>query len=384
MKKLTLAVVAALSFGQVWAQTSPTESSVQDEKVLNSAPINVDGYVTEQPVTDGELEGYKSELRQAKNMTEVSKEKSKTLEKFNDQADKLVEAEEDEAVSKLEREKKLQEISAKREKINQKLKCVAEKKTDGDCAEFANLVYRMNKDEVSTGQAAPLKTEAVAPVVSEGPKPFEVIKLLPYAGVTNYMGEIEKLETQFAGGLKLESNVAGRLSMGIGLNYSQLRTQDFRNNFGQGASWYTPYYNTFGRGREIEQSQMGLDLYAKFFITSGERFRPYVGAGLGYNRMTMRYNQNNQVPNFNQFNFGNEEYRTTYATGSLSAGTEVLITKGIGMNLELQYARGFGSGNSQNNLNPFNSPDQRRLQELGDEIIQASALSIFAGLLVIF
>jgi opacity protein-like surface antigen len=390
MKTLTLAVVLGLSFGQIWAQTveAPSEAAIQDERVLNSAPIDVDGYMADKPVTDGELEKLRSELRQAKDLTTISKEKSKTIDKFNDQADKLVEAEEEEAGSRLEREQKLQEIAAKREKINQKLKCVAEKRTDGECEEYSNLVNRMNKDEVSLNQAAPLKVEAAAPVVTTEKKAFEEIKLLPYAGVTNYMGKVERLETEFAGGLRLESNVSGRLSMGLGLNLSQLKTQDFKNNYGYGSSWYNSYGNgynmAYGRGREIEQSQMGLEIYAKFFITNGERFRPYVGAGLGYNRMTMKYNQNNQYNTYNMNSFGNEELNTTYGSGSLSAGTEVLITKSIGLNVEFQYARGFGSNNTQNGVSPYNAPDQRRLQELGDEIIQASALSIFAGLLVVF
>jgi hypothetical protein len=39
---------------------------------------------------------------------------------------------------------------------------------------------------------------------------------------------------------------------------------------------------------------------------------------------------------------------------------------------------------SKNGRNPYNSPDQRRLQELGDEIINSNALSIFAGAVVVF
>ena len=66
------------------------------------------------------------------------------------------------------------------------------------------------------------------------------------------------------------------------------------------------------------------------------------------------------------------------------AGSEVLITKNIGMNIELQYSRGFGSGDANNGVNPFNAPDQQRLQDLSNDIIGSNAISIFAGMVVNF
>ena len=84
-------------------------------------------------------------------------------------------------------------------------------------------------------------------------------------------------------------------------------------------------------------------------------------------------------------NFGGEEYRTSYFNGQVMAGTEVMITKGFGINVEATYSSGLGNSvSSQSSKNPFNNPDQNRLRELGDEIINSSAMSIFAGAVVIF
>ena len=61
MKSKNLMVLAlSLSFSAAYAQQT-------EEQVLNSAPINVDGYLAEErPVTDGELEQIRSELNKQK------------------------------------------------------------------------------------------------------------------------------------------------------------------------------------------------------------------------------------------------------------------------------------------------------------------------------
>ena len=172
--------------------------------------------------------------------------------------------------------------------------------------------------------------------------------------------------------------------MGLGLNYSTLKTQDFANNAYSAQSFGFGY-----QSREIQYKSMGLDLYSKFFITKGERFRPYVGAGLGYNRASSSYtetNNNNQTFNNGQtYNYGGEEFKTSYFSGTLLAGTEVMVTKSFGLNIEGSYATGLGNSlSSQASRNGNNNPDQNRLRELGTEIINASAMSIFAGAVIIF
>jgi opacity protein-like surface antigen len=379
-KTLALAVLASLTMGQVYAQ---------DDQVLNSDPINVDGYLHEKPVTDGELEGIKSELGKQKTMTGLNKEKAKELGKLSGQTEKLLESQDEYIDSKIESQKAIKEFNRKSAENEKKLKCLLEESTSPDCAKYVKnrRAEPEVREEISTVQAAPAKTtivEAAAPVAAGPLQPFEEIKLLPYAGVTNFQGDAEKLETEFAGGLRLESNVTDRLSIGVGFNYGQFNTEDFGGDYGN-QTYYPGYYNTYGEGRNIRFRGMGLDAYGKFFITKGERFRPYLGAGLGYQRMTLSYTENNEF-NGNNFgnNFGDEELTTGYINATLSAGTEVLITRSVGLNIEFQYSRGFGAGSTDNGIDPFNAPDQRRLEDLSEDIIGANALSVFAGALVIF
>ena len=375
MKTKTLLVLAlTLSFATAYAQN--------EEQVLNSAPINVDGYLAEErPVTDGELEQIKGEIRKQKNEVHLNKEKSKGFKELSKTTEKLSETTEEYLDEKKDAQKDIAEYNAK-------IKCLMEENPGADCDKY--IKREPVVQEVAVAQAAPVATSAENFPVGPSGKPFETIKLLPYIGGTQFNGKVEQLEAELAGGLRLESNISTRFSMGIGLNYTSLKTQDFANNgFAQQPAYNQGYYGAAGygmAGREIQYSSMGFDIYGKFFITQGERFRPYLGAGLGYNRASMNYTENNQyqTPNTNLM-FGDEKFQTSFFKASLSAGTEIMITRGFGLNIEAGYATGLGNSvSSQNAKSPINSPDQQRLRQLGEEIINASAISIFAGAVIIF
>ncbi len=377
MKSKSLAVILlGLSFSSVYAQT--------ENQVLNSDnPINVDGTLYEErAVSDSELESLKGTVKKYQTENTLYKEKTKVLNKVTNEAEKIGENAEEKIHAQVEAKRAENKAMEKIKKAEAKLKCLMDGASAEECSQFADA------DEVSTQQSATAELPAVTESVTEAPSEprsgaFEVIKLLPFAGGTNYNGKVENLEAEVAAGLRIESNINNRISMGVGLNYSALKTNDFANSL----NYMTPtYYGFYGsRGREIQFNTMGVDLYGKFFITNGERFRPYLGAGLGYNRATLKYSQNNPYSSRFYGNFGSEEFRASYINGSAAVGSEIMITKNVGINLEGSYSTGLGqSFSSQNSKNPYSSPDQRRLSDLGDEIISAHALSIFAGLLVTF
>lgn len=378
--KMLLGLILSLSFTQAYAQF--------EEQVLNSDPINVDGYLAEdRPVMDGELAGIRNELKKQKTSTQLNKEKSKDLGKLTNQTEKLLDSQEEYIESKIESTMAIKEFNKKVEENQKKLRCIMEESTDRDCEPYMKRYMKkakeaVEKQEVSTQQAAPLIQKTVE---APSEKIFEAIKVLPYAGGTSYNGEKEELEASLSAGLKVEANISRRFALGVGFNYSSLNTQDFAHNLFNNMNWNSGYYNHFGQqGREIQFKTMGLDLYGKFFVTNGERFRPYVGAGLGINRSDMKYAQNNSW-SYGYNNFGNESYKATYVSGSVALGSEIMITKNFGINLEANYLTGLGGsfGNDESK-NPFYNPDQKRLKELGDEIISAHALSIFVGAIVTF
>jgi hypothetical protein len=358
------------------------------EQVLNSDPINVDGYLHERQVTDGELEEIRNELKKQKMGTQLNKEKAKDLGKLTQQTEKLLESQDEYIDQKIESTHAIKDFNKKHEDNQKKLRCILEELNTPECEPFKRMSRKQKDDvvqEVRLSQAAAVSVKT-APDTSTSFGPFEAIKLMPYAGGTTYNGETEQLEAELAMGLRIESNINSRFSIGMGLNFAQLKTEDFAN---QGFNYGYQYYGAYGmRGREIQYRDMGLDLYGKFFITNGERFRPYLGAGMGYSRATMRYMANNphsQMGPYGMNYFGDENYKASFLSGRLMGGSEVMITRSFGINIEAAYSTGFGSGFSKEDArNPYSSPDQARLRQLGKEIINANALSIFAGAVVVF
>lgn len=379
--KNLVVLALTLSFATAYAQQA-------EEQVLNSAPINVDGYLLEdRPVTDGELEGIRSEISKQKTGTKLNKEKAKDLGKLTQQTEKLLESQDEYIDQKIESTQAIKEFNSKYEENQKKLRCIMEESDSAECDPFKSKYQKKKKVEVEevqdlkTAQAAPIVSTAEVSPVALG-NPFEEIRLLPFAGATTYSGKTESLETELSAGLRLESNITTRFSMGVGFNYNQMKTNDFANS--------NPYMNqgyvgAYGQqGREIQFKSMGIDLYGKFFITQSERFKPYIGAGLGYNRSSMKYSENN--PYFNNFGFyGSEEFNTSFVTGQLMLGSQIMITNNFGINIEGQYATGLGESlGSKSAKNVANSPDQSRLNDLGEEIINSSMLSIFAGAVIKF
>ncbi len=374
--KTLLALALTLSFATAFAQS--------EEQVLNSDPIDVDGYLKEKQVTDGELEQIRSEIRKQKNEVHLNKEKTKGFKELSKTTEKLSETTEEYIDEKKATQKEIAEY-------NKKIECLMKENPGPECDKYV----RNRRDEevvvqpVTTAAAAPVVSTAEVAPVTDGPlKPFEQLKLALTGGVTTYSGETETLRADNLG-LRAESNITDRFSMNVGFGYTNFQTEDFANNTYGNQGWSMPYYNQYGaKGREIEYKNFNFDIGGKFFIARTERFRPYIGLNVGYNMASLNYMKNdgfNASPFGYDYEFGNEEYKASFANLGLSLGTEILFTRSVGMTLQGAYSRGLGSSlSSENSKNVSNSPDQKRLGQLADEVIESNALSITAGLMVIF
>ncbi len=351
--------------------------------VLNSDPIDINGYVTEEEaVSDAELENVKGELRKQKTAIIVNKEKKKKYGELSRSTEKLADVTED-----MIEERKESQVTI--DKFNKKIDCLMAEGFKEGCEEF---VKRPIEDKVSVQQAAPVAPQVVETKV-EAPKTDEAfgstIKVMPYSGLTTLSSDNETLEAGLVGGVRVETNVNNRFSVGMGFKYTSLTTEDFggTNYINQG---YVDYYNSYYGGREIDYKNMNFDLYTKFYIIKNDRFRPYVGAGMGYNRTTMEYTNNNSASssyngNNYGYSFGSEEVVTSNVNVELMVGSEVKFSDSIGANLELNYSRSLGGNiSSENGINPYLAPDQQRLEDLSTELGEANIISLFAGLLVEF
>lgn len=376
MKTLTTKVMSTfIVMATTVATFSGATAFANDEQYLNSDPIDVTGRVVEVEATDQELENVKAELRKQKSTIRINKEKSKKYGQLSKSTEKLADATEDMIEERKESKKTIDEY-------NKKIDCLMNDNKGEACAQFVRGFKK--QDAVSTAQAAPVKQ-----VVKEVKKPSVIegkIKLIPVTGLTTYMSENENLEASVSLGLKVESNITSHVSVGAGINYNSLATKDYANtqfvNNG-----YSNVYNSFYNGREITYKNLSLDLYSKYFFVTGNRFKPYIGAGVKYNRSSMEYTDNRSLNNSYSINdqFGGEKINSTSLSFEAMLGSEISFTKNFGMNIELQYVKGIGSNlSAENGVNLNNAPDQRRLESLSKELSNANIVSAFAGILVKF
>lgn len=242
-----------------------------------------------------------------------------------------------------------------------------------------------SKDTVSTKQAAPQKETQI--VVIQAPQPksslAENVRVIPSVGVTNIQGEGINLESKYSVGLDVETMVTERIAIGVGVGYSTLELLDISDNWRS-----NPYYYDYS---ELKYNQLELRLNSKLFLTTNSRFRPYIGVGVAYNRVNMKYTgEENNDYNSSSWYYGTttnklpveEEFTSGYVSGNVSLGAEVKITKNIGLAIEGRYSRGLTGGIANETV--INSDRQARLDRLGEAITDSDFLSLNGGLLVTF
>lgn len=246
-------------------------------------------------------------------------------------------------------------------------------------------------DEVTTAQAAPQRVEAV--VVA--PTDTKNNKVTPFFGVANYSGENVDFESNLNLGLSLESEISKHFSVGVNFTYSTMDITDTANTYiNNGNQYYNPgyyqpyynngYYNTFGEGREMSYKRMALEVNSKFFITADTKIRPFIGLGIGYNRGSLKYNDDGGNYNYNGVNFGDEEYTSSFISGAATVGAEVSFSETIGAVVDVRYNKGLGDGFNSKSTQSFNNPDQVRLENVGTSIEEANQISLNAGLVIRF
>ena len=250
-----------------------------------------------------------------------------------------------------------------------------------------NMEAMDNMDTVQTYQAAPQRVVAPAPVVEE--KDYKN-KIIPYAGVRQFNGEnVDSFESKINAGITMENMITERFSIGLGVNYTQMDIAD-RN--------YFVGFNTFGFNNvnTINYSNINLNLNGKFFFTVDSKIRPYAGLGLGYNRTTLKYDQDSEQTN-NGFNTGFQTFNSedstisgSNITGSGMIGAEIAFTDMLGLNLEFNYTRAItsafeqGGSSSFNNFGTFNNFAESRLENLGDDLEQSDIASLTVGFVIKF
>lgn len=240
------------------------------------------------------------------------------------------------------------------------------------------------------------KAPVVTAKVEEVDKDKEVkkIKIIPSVSGIVYKGEYESYQANLSPGLALEFPLSEQIGLSFGLNYNKIDITDVsRNDY----NWYYTWaFNNFGYNnlsREIEGSGISLEVTPKLYLTKNNMINPYIGLGVGYDYLNMKYTSKDQSTAYSTYyanyakNFGDEEYTSSYISGKVVVGAEMSFTKNIGMNIECKYSKGVTELSKQNEeyIAPGHyNKDQRLLQLLGEDINTANKLSLGAGLVILF
>lgn len=376
MKKKSNAKMLTRAFAliQAAAVVGPAvlgNAMANDEQVLKSDPINIEGYTREEaPVTDRELEFINNELVKQKTEIKLNKEKTKGYSKLQRTTEKLAE----ETESYLEEKEASQKVI---DEYNKKIDCLLNKdnRRSKECDKYVRNKRNDVQDEVSTGAAAVAKVETKAPAKEEEDFEDGSFKILPYTGLNSMQTDVGNIESGLNAGIRAEMNVGERLALGIGFGYMTLENRDYGLNY---AGW-----QNYGFVRDMEYSRMAIEAYGKFYLLKNKRMRPYIGGGINYARSTMNYTQNNNNAYYNGYLYANEEVNANIIGANASIGTDFMFTKNIGVNLEFAYAKAISVSNN-NRPNMYYNQGQDPLVRVSDAINNANALSIAAGLVISF
>lgn len=242
-------------------------------------------------------------------------------------------------------------------------------------------------DRVVVRQAAPQRIAALAPVA---------IKTLKKTSITPSIGKSstgdEGYESKIDLGLNVDHAVHENFSVGAGIKYSKTEYETKNNNF-----FVIQPANTESES-DYEYSRLNLNINSKFFFTGlDNKFRPYLGAGVGYNRVTIS-DTNPADDNFNTNGFGggfqiqNPEQETELTDSLYSAtanlGANILFNDVVGMNLNLSYTKFLNSAfTDTDDTNAFNTQfnsNENALRQQGNSLSEDSVAGFSLGVVVNF
>ena len=234
-------------------------------------------------------------------------------------------------------------------------------------------------DQVSTASAAPVRAVVAQKIVPENKKERKN-KAILNLGMNTMDGNGVSVSDSLKVGLSFESMIQERVSIGVGLSLASMTATD------------TAEYNYFYEGREVDYKRLALEVNSKFYLTVGSMIKPYVGAGLAYNRTTVEYNEsNNSYASYNSLSYYDSYYDnedSSLTTGNLGAaallGVEIGIAESFAMSLDFKYSKDLSSGTDEDVNLSYISSNEQKLKNITANIEDSDQLSINAGVIFKF
>lgn len=260
-----------------------------------------------------------------------------------------------------------------------------------------------NIDSVSKKEAAPVEAVAAQPVAAQpvlAPQPTiiervievqptkveeeKLTRITPFLGLSNFKGSAIDFESKANLGVNVDYVFMPQLTLGVGIGYTTMEITDTANSYADYTNLGSQYGAIFPNGRQMAFDRLSLEANTRYFLTMDSKLKPYVGAGVGYNRTTIKYEGSGNGYSYNGISYGSEGVSTNFMTANIRLGAEVDLTSSVALGLDLGYTKaltsGFGTKNEVSNINE----DQRRLEKVSKAIEDADNLSVNAGVVLKF
>ncbi len=177
------------------------------------------------------------------------------------------------------------------------------------------------------------------------------IAVFPMAGYTSLSSNIYNINSRSSLGVGVEADIADGFSFMAGYMYSQ---------YDVGLGLANPYVNlvstTTSNMQSLQYNQNVIDAGLRYYLLpKNSRFQFFVGAGGGFNKGFLNYNQNTLNTFTNVANTaGLQDYEVTSFLGELEAGGDVRVSKSISVGANFKYFNVLSSNqNQQLNNNGF-------------------------------
>lgn len=259
-----------------------------------------------------------------------------------------------------------------------------------------------NEDTVEVKQSSQVKVVEAVPTIQEQVKPVKYnnilkgkTKIAPFFGMAAYKGKGINLESDVNAGLSVESMINDIFAVGANINYTTMEITANPNK-------YSPYsnYQYHGGKQNLEYSKLSIGLHSKVFFSTKSRIKPYFGAGVNYNRVSLKYVGSNgsvgyytynpvvpysnyQTVNNGQFGVApNSEVSSSYFSGTLFGGTEINFSDSVSFDLGIKYERSLNSGVDENSY--FANQLEKDLNNLEKRIEDSDIFIVNGGIIIHF
>lgn len=210
--------------------------------------------------------------------------------------------------------------------------------------EVVQVQPQYQQDEVSMQQSSVTPVSSISSD-SKSALSDSMFFIQPKGGIANFTGnKWYEIDPRFSVGVNLGFVISEHYGIEAGYSYSQFDVKMQQNLGFQSAfnnylsNQYSPYGQYQQNYTKLVMKQNVIDVSFKAFLTPRSyRFRPYIGAGLGWGKSYINYDENTLKWIKQLYGQSAKDYELSQYLGVLSAGFDIQLNESIAVGLGGKY-----------------------------------------------